>query len=294
MRVGVVSWNIHKKPAVLPWLRHLFMPEADYHILQVIEAGSISVRDILAELPPDYRSLNLPIADTEGELRNASGIKVFTNLPKANLRGFTHDVRHIIFYALQVGERRILVAGVHFPSKFPHENPRVQEGFIQHEFSQALQAQFQLQLGKKLFHPESDHLLLMGDFNMAPFELGMVDSLFLHAGGSQQLVTERLQRKVGATYPKLYNPMWSLMGDFVPGTGAEKLPGTYFFANASRSYHYHWHQLDSALFSAPLSLHLVKSTLEIVPLHELIGVKFRTFIQDYSDHFPIRFQLAFS
>jgi hypothetical protein len=69
--------------------------------------------------------------------------------------------------------------------------------------------------------------VVCGDFNMNPFELGMVARRSLHALMSRNLARtiHRLGRR--APYPCFYNPMWSHLGDW-----PDRVPGSYYFSNS--------------------------------------------------------------
>ena len=69
--------------------------------------------------------------------------------------------------------------------------------------------------------------IVCGDFNMNPFEQGMVAARCFHALLSQDLT--RTIHKLGrrAKYPCFYNPMWACFGD-----RPKRPPGTYYFSDS--------------------------------------------------------------
>ncbi len=71
---------------------------------------------------------------------------------------------------------------------------------------------------------ENDHdtnTIVIGDFNMNPFESGLVDASGFHAVMDRTTVWQESRIVKGQEYPFFYNPMWNYLGDisdFTPGT----------------------------------------------------------------------------
>ena len=86
-----------------------------------------------------------------------------------------------------------------------------------------------------------DRTVVMGDFNMNPFDPGMVCSSAFH-GVMSRMVTQVGSRVVrGQSYKYFYNPMWSLYGDLPTAP-----PGSFFYS-ASDHKEYFWHMFDQVL-----------------------------------------------
>lgn len=86
-----------------------------------------------------------------------------------------------------------------------------------------------------------DRTLVIGDFNLMPFDEAIVKARGFHA------VMDRQVARVGARtvkfnqYPLFYNPMWGMMGDL-----SEHPSGTYYFHKAGQV-NYYWHMYDQVL-----------------------------------------------
>lgn len=92
--------------------------------------------------------------------------------------------------------------------------------------------------------------VLVGDFNMDPFERGMISSESLHAVMTRE-TAEKIERTVqGESLPFFYNPMWGFYGDRTPGP-----PGTYYLQK-SVPVNYFWHMYDQVLVRPELIDHL--------------------------------------
>ena len=88
--------------------------------------------------------------------------------------------------------------------------------------------------------------ILVGDFNMNPFEAGIIG-----AGGLHAVMTRERARKVsrtvaGSDYRFFYNPMWRCFGDGSPGP-----PGTCHYPR-SEHVSYFWNVFDQILIRPDL------------------------------------------
>jgi hypothetical protein len=128
----------------------------------------------------------------------------------------------------------------------------------------------------------------VGDFNMNPFEPGVVAAKGFHA-----VMTKRLARTVNhrfsnrAGYSCFYNPMWHLFGDESPGP-----PGTYFLANTIDTTHHFWNIYDQVLLRPELIDNL--RSLQIVDSDgqdSLVTKEGRPRKRVFTDHLPVYFQM---
>ncbi len=91
---------------------------------------------------------------------------------------------------------------------------------------------------KKIGH---DRTMLIGDFNLNPFDKVMNMALGLNAMMTQKCITKEKRKQQDQDYPFFYNPMWGLFGDRTTGP-----PGTYYHTSASTGM-YGWNMLDQLL-----------------------------------------------
>lgn len=125
--------------------------------------------------------------------------------------------------------------------------------------------------------------VVMGDFNMSPFEGGMIDADAFHGVMSQDIVKKwtRIVRKNTRNF--FYNPMWSRMGDLSDGP-----PGTYYYRR-SRNRELFWYTFDQILIRPDLLTYFDKENLRII--EEIDGKSLlksaRINNSAYSDHLPI-------
>lgn len=125
--------------------------------------------------------------------------------------------------------------------------------------------------------------ILVGDFNMNPFDQAMNIAAGMNAMMTAQCVGRgsRIQQK--RDYPFFYNPMWNLFGDRTPGPA-----GTVYYSTSSKG-HYGWNMLDQVLIR-PDAIPWFEGVriLSAVGAHSLETQMGRP---SRSDHFPVLLQL---
>jgi hypothetical protein len=180
-------------------------------------------------------------------------------------------------YHPQVGESLILF-GVHLPSKL-HLNKT--EQLIE---AQTLRSQIE-RIETASAHSRT---IILGDFNMDPFEEGMVANHALH-GVMDRRIAEKGSRSVlfqESTF--FFNPMWKPMGD----SSAQAL-GTYF-RGSGMHIHYFWNTFDQVLIRPSLLSFFRNDDLQIVDSiagTSLLSAKPPGINDSLSDHLPVVFKV---
>jgi hypothetical protein len=129
--------------------------------------------------------------------------------------------------------------------------------------------------------------VVFGDFNMHPFEHGLVQSGGFHTT-FERAIARRLVRKVeGVEYDFFYNPMWGFLGDL----GKGKVSGTHYYSPA-KPINYHWNLFDQVIMRPGLIDYFDDGYLDIVT--EIKGTSLLTEAglidaRHFSDHLPIKF-----
>ncbi|MBX3081966.1 MAG: endonuclease/exonuclease/phosphatase family protein [Anaerolineae bacterium] len=125
--------------------------------------------------------------------------------------------------------------------------------------------------------------LFVGDFNMDPFDKGMIQPDGFNAVMTTHIAEREIQILDDREYRFFYNPMWGHFGDRSSGP-----PGTYYY----RQKWPYWHIFDQVLIRPVLSSALID--LEI-----LTGDGAQSFLTQngipevsISDHLPLKFSLA--
>jgi hypothetical protein len=89
--------------------------------------------------------------------------------------------------------------------------------------------------------------VVIGDFNMNPFESGLVHSEGFHAVMARSIAAKQGRTVRGVDRRYFYNPMWSLLGDCSPGP-----PGTYYYSSSSPQAFF-WNTFDQVLLRPALA-----------------------------------------
>lgn len=127
--------------------------------------------------------------------------------------------------------------------------------------------------------------LLLGDFNMDPFEDGMVGADGIH-GVMDQALARKIGRQVnGEDRNFFYNPMWSRLGDDSAGP-----PGTFYYPGGQLSRF--WHTFDQALLRPALLDYYSASGLKVITkVGSLDLLKSGRIDRRVSDHLPLTIEL---
>lgn len=132
--------------------------------------------------------------------------------------------------------------------------------------------------------------VLVGDFNMQPFEDGMTGAKGLHGVMSREVASRRSRIVQEREYPYFYNPMWSMMGDLSHGP-----PGSYFYESARHVEHYWW-MFDQVLIRPELVNNNRNDGFRFLTMigeESLVDGKGRPDSKVGSDHLPLYFEVDF-
>lgn len=135
-------------------------------------------------------------------------------------------------------------------------------------------------------HTGHSRTILIGDFNLNPFEKGMTSALGFNAMMTKNCITRDKRIVAGKSYPFFYNPMWSHFGDSSPGPA-----GTYYHPHSTQGT-YGWNMLDQALFRGDsLPWFSEVRILDSTGFADLTNSQTRPDKLNNSDHLPILIRL---
>ena len=128
--------------------------------------------------------------------------------------------------------------------------------------------------------------LVIGDFNMNPFEDGLVDADAFH-GVMTQATAQKVTRIVGGTERNFfYNPMWGKFGD-----GSEGSPGTHYHPG-SKNRQLFWNMFDQVLLRPDLLPVFETGNLKVLTeIGKTQLLKAGSIDRSISDHLPIMIKL---
>ncbi|MGD1950100.1 MAG: endonuclease/exonuclease/phosphatase family protein [Leptolyngbyaceae cyanobacterium] len=266
----ILFWNVNKKQ--LSQVASQICQEYDIDILVLAESlnSDVSIQKHLAD-----KTQTTYIAPFN-ELSNRN-IKFFFRYPTESIQPATDN------YGISIREIKsplaesILVAAVHLSSKlYADDNEQT-----------AQTRQIVQSIEEAEENAGHSRTVVIGDFNMNPFEKGLVDADAFH-GVMSQLTARKGTRNVRSTQRKFfYNPMWGRMGDLSEGP-----PGTYYY-QASKNFELFWNTFDQVLLRPGLLNAFRKENLKVIT--EIGTNRFLTSDRlnkdEFSDHLPIMIEL---
>ncbi len=258
-------WNIHRNEA---------------SIQRIIDYGLLECIDVIAlcEVPepitiPDICPYHLVehidnrIGQTGIQVMVKSSLSVPNNF-------FMEDRRYCI---LRLPGVKVNLVVLHLPSSLMPSGPEARNVDI----GRILRA---IERTEERFHDK--RTLIVGDFNMSPFEFSMVSFSFFNSILFKSQMMKRKPKTIhGVTHDQFYNPMLLVYNDL----GDEERPrGTFFYEQVPPV----WHCYDQILMKQSLIPEFISESLSIVGKignEELI--RGNRPIDTISDHLPIRFDL---
>lgn len=138
------------------------------------------------------------------------------------------------------------------------------------------------------FQPDH-YTIVCGDFNMNPFEHGMVKAKGFHSVMEESIANQIKRTIDGDEFRFFYNPMWGFLGD----TGKGTVSGTHYFRNNNHIL-YFWNLYDQVLVRPEAITFFDKDSLSILTKkagHYKLLTNKGLIDKNYSDHLPIKFTL---
>lgn len=262
-------WNINRKPltALLQLLLDEHLP--DLVVLAECEIPVTTLQTALRQQQVRYQVL---------EDDPSPRLTFLSRLPKRAIRLVSDDggiaVRRIF---PPVGDELLLVA-VHLGSKLHLESN--EQSLLATRMPHIIDA-----AERKVKHGRT---IVLGDFNMDPFEAGLTSSETLHAVMDRQVATARARTVAGQVRQFFYNPMWNFLGDAPTGP-----PGTYFYSGSAPITHF-WHTFDQVLIRPELLTNFRDENVSILTDAggvSLLDAKGRPNTAIASDHLPLLFKI---
>lgn len=129
--------------------------------------------------------------------------------------------------------------------------------------------------------------VIFGDFNMNPFEDGVVGAMNLHAAMTREIAGRGDRVVRGRKYSFLYNPMWHFFGDLSSGP-----PGTCYY-DQSGPLNYFWNLFDQVLIRPDLIPEFRYDKLAVLTSAGDTSLLSEAGRPRPSDHLPLLFQIDF-
>lgn len=257
-------WNINKKDLSIPITKLLSEYQCDFVAFSEMDIDSDLLLRSLTSLNLSYYPITVM----------CDRIKIFTRFSPEWIRPL-HDSSY--YTILKVRHESLgyhIVAVVHFPSKlYADEYDHMSQArTLKSEIEALEQAENIVQT------------VIFGDFNMNPFEEGMVNADTLFTVPCRNVASIRSRKIKGQDYSMFYNPMWSMFGD------QHAPPGTYFYSQASIK-SYYWHLFDQVIIRPSLTDSFPLDKLKIIYSVKGLSLTNDKGYPDASDHLPLYFEI---
>lgn len=264
-------WNINRKPLA--------------PVIAELAASNRTDVIVLAESRLDQRTMLKALNSTHGlgfhfPTSKSKGLSIYTRFSRKFLTPTYESDRLSIMRLALPGRLEIILATVHMPSKLHWSDE-----------SQALEC---AELARNIATVEDKvghrRTVLVGDFNMNPFEVGLVGAAGLHAVMSRRVASRAVRTVQGREYRFFYNPMWAHLSDVNSDTA-----GSYYYDRAEHV-NYFWNTFDQVLLRPELAAHFDRRELKILTIageRSLVGPDGRPDAVEWSDHLPVIFELTF-
>jgi hypothetical protein len=215
-------------------------------------------------------------------------IVIYPRFPGRHLRRKEESEKYTCRILKAPGHEEILLFALHFASKR-----------FRSDESQSLSVPgFSRIIREQERTAGHERTLLVGDFNMNPYELGLVGAEGLNAVMTREIARRGSRMVDGIEYPFFYNPMWGLFGDakhehHPPGNPEHQPAGTCYYPSAESRW-YFWNMFDQVLLRPALipcfrhaELRILVTDGSTVFLNRR-GIPRR---RQVSDHLPLLFRL---
>jgi endonuclease/exonuclease/phosphatase family metal-dependent hydrolase len=266
--VNFLFWNVNRRgqSETIAALAHSL--KAD---VIVLAEGDESAGTILRSLNPPGTAAYLYVAAPV----QSSAVQLYTKFPTDFITAVGEQGRTSLWHVSLPGQVSFILAALHLPSKLWKDEHEQAE--IASEISKFIRFH-EIRLGH-------DRTVVVGDFNMNPFERGILTAYAFNAVMTRKDALKSSRRVNDSDRPFFFNPMWSLFHDGDMGP-----PGTFHHSSPSHLSVY-WNMFDQVLLRPSLLRHFNKSSLRIVTTCENESLLDELGKPLASDHLPITFTL---
>lgn len=199
-------------------------------------------------------------------------------LIKGKRKGIKH-YRDCEFYAIKTipGEKeKQIVVLVHFPCKQHADD---------HDYEEIIHLMLDdLEYVKRRVCTKN--VVILGDFNLNPFDAPMINATSLQAISSKEIVIRREYRKYKKKQREFYyNPMWNFLGDrMLP-------PGSYYYTTPHNKALF-WNTIDQFVVSKELANDVNLEKIKYITNVGGIELCNKYGHPSISDHFPLYFEIG--
>ena len=269
----ILLWNVNKKN--LSQEINDLVNSHNINLLIIIEFGDYEevILKNLQSLNNDFRCISNKIFDKA---------RIFTSINELNIEEIYGHSRYGLYHLVHNSFNDLLMGVVHFPSKLNWGDSDDHSGLCT-----SLREDLEL----KELELEHSRTFILGDFNMNPFEKGLLSAVGLNNTSSREIALVGERQVLTKPFKYFYNPMWNFFGEFSKGS----VSGTHYF-DTYKYINLHWNIYDQILLRPDIIDLFDENNLDI--LREIEGksllkkIKSTTRVdKNISDHLPIKFNI---
>lgn len=227
---NLLFWNVYKKD-----LSTTVSELAISHNADIILLAELKKNDV--EIYENELIKNKYVLRTS----RTSKVKIFDRISNDAVTSTLKQGNRSTSLVYEINDEKVLISGIHLYSKVSMINDETRKGFANEELKKINEIEDDLSIQKTI---------IIGDFNMNPYESGMIDFFGLHTTMCRRTALKEDRIIAGVSKRYLFNPSWQAYAS-VAISGEP--PGTiYFDKDAYNSITYYWNLLDQVVISPKL------------------------------------------
>lgn len=269
--IKVLFWNLYNKNLISPLIDLIQENKTD--VVTLAEATNLDISALLNHFKlngEDWKDI---------QFSSTNDIRVLAK-KEVNIIPFKEE-KHYSIYKIKKNEYvDCLLIVVHLLSKMNKSN--------EVQYNRAYNIARELnKYEQELFGGNERRTIVVGDFNMQPYESGICSGYGFNATMSAFHASKKTRKVNGEITYFYYNPMWALMG-------ANKcVQGSYYNSSDKDDNAIYWYSFDSVLLRPYYIEKFNWDYFSIVEKTERYNFVTNTIIDKsrYSDHLPIKFEI---
>lgn len=184
------------------------------------------------------------------------GISIYTSFNSSFFDLIKTESNFISLVKFKLFKNEILFGGIHLPSKMQGKSDSAISSTVRKVNDEIKSVE------SSLGHTNT---LIVGDFNMNPFENAMVEHEAFNSVMCRQIAKKQARSVYGfgdgksTQYPYFYNPMWSFLGDL-----SLYEPGTFYHYPNTMDNNFRWNMLDQVLIRPSLIRNFGHNSIAII------------------------------
>lgn len=265
--MNILFWNINNKDSVVDLIISAVEDE-DVDLFIIAEANENIVQDLTYKL----EIKNFKPIDVTSER-----FVVFSKIEGKYLNVLKTKKYYGVLEFIETDREKTLIFFVHLPSQLHQSEKNI-------SFECVNLSNFINYWEKK---SETERNLVIGDFNLNPYDDGLIAANGLNAIGDKNKIADKKRKVNENNYKYFYNPMWNFFGD-------NSTPYGTYYHKASKMLTPFWHLFDQVLLRYEFVQYYKNYEVDIITKVEnesLINTKNRIDAKVYSDHLPIIIRL---